>query len=382
MHSKKSCATFHLPDEIALSAAIAALITPVARYAIAGCAPLLCIDKSTRGVGGSLFSDVVSTLYTGRPMARLTQAGSDEEQRKVITSLLIDASPLVLIDNVIAPLGGYALDALLTAEVWKDRLLGTNVTVTLPVRATFYATGNNIVFKGDTSRRVLRIRMVSPLENPEERQGFRHPRLLAWVGAERPRLLAAALTVLRAFHVAGRPLPETGFPSWGSFDGWSDLIRGALIWVGEPDPGLARGALDEGIDSDKLTLLELVHGWAEIAREPHPGLTVRDALEVLAADGSGKKHISLRNVFSLPNGNLMPAKDIAAKILRKYKDRIVDGMCLASAGSSRTKTTLWVVRVVDADAAKAIQAAVQSEAPQPEPLTPVTTDNGSFVNYL
>jgi hypothetical protein len=373
---------FPFADDVAHSAALAAMLTPAARQAIAGCVPLMVIDKSTRGVGGSLFTDVISTLYMGRPMARVTQAGSEEEQRKVITSLLLDASPLVLFDNIGAPLGGAALDALLTGESWKDRLLGTNITVTLPVGAIFYATGNNITFKGDTSRRALKIRMVSNLENPEERQGFRHANLRAWVAAERARLLTAALTVLRAFHVAGRPLPNPGFAPWGSFDGWSDLIRGVLVWLGQPDPGLARGALDDAVDADKTALAELVHGWAEVAIEPKPALTVRDVLDLLALDGTGKRHRLLRGLFTLPNGNLMPSKDVVAKFLRKYKDRTIDGMCITDAGMSRTKTTLWVVRVVDADVVKAIQAAEQSEAPQPEPLTPVTTDNGSFVNYL
>lgn len=344
---KEMVCDFPFADPISASAALAAILTPAARHAIAGCVPLMVIDKSTRGVGGSLFSDVISTLYTGRPMARMTQASSDEEQRKVITSLLIDASPLVLLDNIITPLGGYALDALLTAQTWKDRLLGTNVTVTLPVRCTFYATGNNIVFKGDTSRRALKIRMVSPLENPEERDGFRHPQLLRWVAEERPRLLAAVLTVFRGYHVAGRPFPSSGASSWGSFDAWSQLVRGALIWLGEKDPGLARGALDDAADSDKSVLAELVYGWAELALQPRPALTARDALDVITADGTGKRYLLLRGLFTLPNGNLMSSKDVVAKFLRKYKDRTIDGMCVTDAGTARTKTTLWVVRIVD-----------------------------------
>ena len=90
-----------------------------------------------------------------------------------------------------------------------------------------------------------------------------------------------------------------------------------------------------------------------IALEPHPGLTARDALDVLDADASGKQHALLRNIFTMPGGNLMPARDVAAKYLRKYKDRVVDGICLTTGGNARTKTTLWVVRVVDRSAAEA-----------------------------
>jgi putative DNA primase/helicase len=50
----------------------------------------------------------------------------------------------------------------------------------------------------------------------------------------------AALTILRAFHVAGRPVQmgPDGKPvtPLGSFEEWSNFIRGALIWLGVADP--------------------------------------------------------------------------------------------------------------------------------------------------
>ena len=58
-----------------------------------------------------------------------------------------------------------------------------------------------------------------------------HPDLLAWVRRERGRLLVAALTILYAFCRAGRPVPS-GLKPWGSFEGWSGLVRAALVWAG------------------------------------------------------------------------------------------------------------------------------------------------------
>jgi len=44
---------------------------------------------------------------------------------------------------------------------------------------------------------------------------------------------------LLAFVAAGRPgLAE--LPPFGSFEAWSNLVRGALVWLGEPDPCLTR----------------------------------------------------------------------------------------------------------------------------------------------
>ena len=74
-----------------------------------------------------------------------------------------------------------------------------------PLYMTWYATGNNVMIGADTSRRVCHIRLESPVEKPEERTDFRRPNLLAWVEAHRQELLAAALTILRAYSSRADP---------------------------------------------------------------------------------------------------------------------------------------------------------------------------------
>jgi putative DNA primase/helicase len=56
--------------------------------------------------------------------------------------------------------------------------------------------------------------------------------------SSRAQLVAAGLTVLRGYSAAGRP--DMRLPPWGSFEGWSKLVRGALVWAGEADPGETR----------------------------------------------------------------------------------------------------------------------------------------------
>src|SRR5262249_45777283 len=145
----------------------------------------------------------------------------------------------VLIDNVSGVLGGASFDALLTGTSWSDRLLGVSkMTGRLRATTQWLASGNNLVFGADTPRRTLVCRLESKEENPEEREGFRHANLLAWVKENRARLAVAAVTILRAYHVAGRP--KMGLKEWGSFDGWSNLVRNAVVWCGMDDPGDTR----------------------------------------------------------------------------------------------------------------------------------------------
>jgi RepB DNA-primase from phage plasmid len=60
--------------------------------------------------------------------------------------------------------------------------------------------------------------------------GINH--LIEWKRG-RPQYVADCLTVLRAYIVAGAP--EQTRPL-GSFEGWSRLVRDALVWLGEADP--------------------------------------------------------------------------------------------------------------------------------------------------
>src|SRR5262249_49129423 len=142
----------------------------------------------------------------------------------------------------------------------------------------------------------------------EERSGFRHPNLLAWVGENRGHLLGAALTILRAYCAAGRP--DQGLPAWGSFEGWSGLGRSAVVWVGLPDPGETRLVLQEPadvaaesmavilacweqMDPDRqgLTSAEVVHRLYKEPPVPAPDYytDLKDALEALLGKPDGQR---------------------------------------------------------------------------------------------
>src|SRR5690606_21364248 len=73
---------------------------------------------------------------------------------------------------------------------------------------------------------------------------------------QRHELVVAALTVLRAYDVAGRP---TKVKAMGAFEDWS-WIRGALMWLDCADPADTR---EEIFDSDpkKQDLADVMDLW-------------------------------------------------------------------------------------------------------------------------
>ena len=318
---------------------LAGLLTPLARFAFTGPAPLFLVDANVRAAGKGLLLNTISRIVTGEPFTIATYTSDEEELRKRITSLVLAGDRLVLLDNLEGKFGGPVLDAALTATAWKDRLLGVNRMAEAPLFMTWYATGNNVATAADTARRVCHIRLESPEEHPEERQGFRHPDLLAWVGANRPALLTAALTILRAYCVAGRP--DVGLSALGSFEGWSSLVRAAVVWVGLPDPGETRLLLQrqadvaaeamsvlltclERIDPDKrgLTAAEVIKLYKEPpATPPDCYADLRDALEGLLG---------------------RPEPRALGNKLRSYCRRVFGGRFVDRAGS-RQRAVRWAV---------------------------------------
>jgi hypothetical protein len=229
------------------SAWLAGLLTPFTRAAFEGPVPLVLIDANVKGSGKGYLADIISKICTGRDFARCPQAEDPEEERKRITTIAIEGDRMVLFDDI-TKLGSKPLDAALTATTWKERILGSSVSSgELPLMVNWYATGNNVIIRQDVARRVLHVRLESPLERPEERTGFRHPDLMRYVEEHRASLAIDCLTILRAFFDAGRP--SQNLMPWGSFDRWSEIVRDCVVWLGEPDPGETRKALREAADS-------------------------------------------------------------------------------------------------------------------------------------
>jgi hypothetical protein len=339
-------ADFPFATDAHKAAALAALLTPLARFAFDGPAPLFFITANTRGTGKGLLADVLATVAFGRPFARAAYSRDDDEMRKVILALALEGERAVLLDNVAGTFGGPALDAALTSVEWSGRVLGQSRQARLPLLATWYATANNPIVGADTARRVCECRLESPEERPEERAGFRHPDLLAWVRQERPRLLAAALTILSAYCRAGRP--ELGLRPWGSFEGWSGLVRAAVAWVGLPDPGATRQELVERADTEAQALQGLLAGWEEI--DPAgAGVTASQALKALKADPDqyGTLRAVLAEAFELSSGDL-PSAQRLGKMLRRFAGRVAGGRCFA-ARPGHGGVTVWSVRPAGRD---------------------------------
>jgi hypothetical protein len=331
------------------STVLSAVLSLVARPAISGPVPLFAVRANTRGTGKGLLIDTIAVAATGRPAARWPQTLDENEDRKRVLTLALDGDVSIHIDNVNTPLGSAPLDSALTANTIKDRLLGQNRSAEVPMRCVFFASGNNMSFRGDMARRVLPIDLEALVEKPEERTGFKHSPLLEWVQQQHPSLVTAALTVLRAYFVAGRPSQGV---TYGSFESWSDLVRSALLWAGQPDPCEGRQNIEAESDEDYQKLSTLLTCWHQcyeqrIVTLKHivDDITVRATPAPTPANEWNRLHDALSEFDARYDGKRLDVHRIG-NALRKVERRVIGSLRLVRAGTAHGGATEWRIQAL------------------------------------
>jgi hypothetical protein len=353
---------FPYEKEAGRSMAVAAILTLLARPAIRGGTPAFLFNSNTPGSGKTLQADVAALISLGREAGRKTfptdKRNYDEELEKILGGYALQGARLINFDNISGEIGfgGSALESRITAEDTSDfRLLGTSRLITLPWRTVIFGSGNNITVNRDSLRRVMLSRIDSPYEKPELRphSDFIHPerafQLKPWVRRNRPRLVAAGLTLLRGFVCAGRPQLER---TWSGAEAWTALIADALVWAGAPDPLLCRPGDEDDANPEKRAMEIMLRFWPRLDPQG-TGITIKSAIALLyPAD-------RLRGDALPPDGfddmrdaieQLVPVKprqapDPAAlgHAFRRYKRSNLGGLMLVVTRSDRDHVQRWAV---------------------------------------
>ncbi len=333
---------FPFESDVHRAAWLSGVLTPASRTVFVGPAPLILIDGNVRGSGKSLLADLIGLINTGEPIPRGVDSGRAEEQQKLITSLMLGNESMFLFDNIHRDFGGAAIDAALTAPTWKDRVLGESRMVEGPLRTTIFGTGNNVRLRGDLVRRVVHIRLSSSEEKPELRTDFKHPNLLEHVRSIRARLLSCVLTTVRAYHCAGKPKQDLS--GWGSYEGWSNVVRAPIVWLGYPDPAETRTGLEEAASTTEATVGALVANWPE-TDDGFLTLTSREVEQRLEAKDESEApwRAAVLELCSSSRGG--PNARSIGRAFGRYRDRNFASRRLV-ASKDRQRMSRWTVELL------------------------------------
>jgi len=203
-------------------------------------------------------------------------------------------------------------------------MLGASKNVETLVNAAMYATGNNLMIVGDLTRRTIICALDAHCERPELRTFDTNP--LDLVRVRRGRLVAAALTLLRAWHVAGE---HDDIAPLGSFESWSRRVREALIWLDRADPCETVAKVRED-DPNRAGLLAVLTQWRE-AIGLNVVRTVREIINV--AINYPEFMAALLAVASSKSATVI-SNDRLGRWLKQNEGKIAAGLSLVRAGNT------------------------------------------------
>jgi len=232
----------------------------------------------------------------------------------------------------------------LTQSIVRTRILGESRAPEISTGAFVAATGNNLVLVGDLTRRALLCRLDPKVERPETRVFDWEP--VAVAKSKRAKYVGAALTVLRAFYVAGRPNAPAPL---GSFEAWSDLVCGALIWLGGVNPIESMEELRRA-DPRLDDITSMIAQWRAVmgAERVTVAEVIGQATEMRSNGYDGSKPEFVRPDFReallavAGHGGAVNSRKLGRWLTANQK-RIVGGSCFELMGT-RQGVSIWSLR--------------------------------------
>lgn len=332
----KPFASFPFAEPIDETLMVCAILSAAVRPTIPTC-PAFGFDAPVQGSGKTLLASCVAALASNTPPAVWphTSGRDDEEVRKRVFTALREGKPAIIWDNILGIFDSAALASALTAENFTDRILGKSGSATVPNKAVFFFTGNNLCLAGDLPRRVLKCRIDPKTERPFARKFDMNP--LAYVIEHRQKMIRSALTLIRgALSMQNVNAPG----SMASFEDWDKVVRQTACWISaqflhDPDkPCDPMVAIDEAqaTDPEQETLLNLLSSLHDIFKdEEATAKKIIDATKFTMGGGSNKeaKREELEAAIeNLSASRKIPSPASLGRLLTYRKDRIVGGYVL------------------------------------------------------
>ena len=301
--------------------------------------PLQLITANRQGTGKNKVGDVGSIITTGHSAQPQTIPSSDEEMDKVIFSALLAGRTLLTFDEASSGLESEALASMISAVEYSGRILGKSEHRSVRNSACVIAIGKNVSSRKDMERRTIPIKLHTDLVNPEARDDFKHPMLLDWVRQNRKQLLEAAHTLIRAWIVAGKPAPPSGYDT-GGFEEWYFTVGGILSFAGRSD--LMEGVREWRKASNDSELEDLAHiAWLDKVFEGKPFLAF-DAQKAIEKANAAREFVPLpSDLWTVENATAQRL----GRLYTRFQDRPFDGYVLRSAGTVNHTKRFQVVRV-------------------------------------
>lgn len=243
------------------AAALSALITPGVRVSM-DVAPIHVANAPKAGTGKSFLFDLAASIWLGGKCPAVAATDDAVETDKRLVGAVIRGLPIINLDNVSGELSSDFLCQAVSQEKMQIRPLGTSTDTLVSNTATLFASGNNIVLRGDITRRAILVNLDAHMVDPEQRVFKRNP--MEMVRQNRGHYAACALTIVKAYIAAGSP--RQGGLTLNGFEDWARMVRDALMWLGCADSVITMTQA-KASDPDRGTLEAIITALRDVHQD-------------------------------------------------------------------------------------------------------------------
>ncbi len=324
------------------AAAISGILTAIVRPSLLQ-APMFHVKAPSIASGKSYLCELLTAFATPQKGTPHAFPADDEECKKLLLAELIAAPAVVEFDNLTSDLIPHkSLCTALTAEFISGRILGISKIATVSTRTLFLSSGNNVEPVRDMTRRTLTITLDPACETPAARDFRKQP--VKDVRADRGPYVSLALTIVRAWHCAGRP--KAACKNIANYSDWSDYCRQSLLWLGLPDPAVCLfEAMND--DPDRELLGEFLQAW--FTRFGKAPALVKDAINASQSKGIHFEYLNetlleaLTDIAGERDGSINRKR--LGWWIKRHAGRVVNGLRLVQDTSTRNAAK-WKVESV------------------------------------
>ncbi len=332
-----------------LSAMLTAVIRP-----LLDTAPLFIFTAPEKGTGKTLLARCIGRTIGLLFPSMFSFGGVDEaEIRKRMFSIFREGARITILDNVKdgTTLVSETLCMALTNPTLSDRVLGVSNIIKVPTNTLMMATGNNIKPGGDLSRRTVRGRLDTGMENPWTRTFDEN--ILDRIDRDRLKMITGALTLLKGTLESGFTVPD----GLGSFEDWNRTARAGVCYAASlgfdvADPVLS---IETNISEDPEVgkLRALLANWFEVFGDAPTTVAacisaagLYDNKNFDSTGGMTRCYPALYDAcdeIAGERGNINPRR--LGRWIERYRDRIIDGMTFNLVDGTTGGVNRWRARM-------------------------------------
>jgi hypothetical protein len=207
--------------------------------------PIAILDGNQKGVGKTIFVDVIGQLLDGEPPPRISLVEDDELEKKLSAHVRESRSSIIFLDNVRSRVESAVLERNTLAPVLSFRLLGQSANVTRPNSYLWMITANGTQATADLVSRGLPIRLHFD-GDPKTRIFAINP--VRYARDHREEILGELAGMVEAWKHSGMPVGNHQHRC----DHWASVVGGILDIAGLGNPFLGNvpeveQTMDEGL---------------------------------------------------------------------------------------------------------------------------------------